>query len=156
MSEVIVTSQGNLRNEVRYGVGHAFITDEPVAAGGEDAGPDPYTLLLGALGSCISMTVTLYARRKQWPLEKVTVRLRQNRIHSKDCKECDQLKEGYIHRIERSVTFDGPLTDEQRARLHEIAHKCPVHKTLSSPIVIAEWKEPMDEELVDSEPGNFF
>ena len=157
MSEVIVTSQSNLRNEVHNEAGHTFITDEPVGAGGEDAGPDPYTLLLGALGSCISMTVTLYARRKQWPLDKVTVRLRQNRMHSKDCQECDQLKEGYIHRIERSVSFDGPLTDEQRARLHEIAHKCPVHKTLTSPIVIADLKEPTDEDaLVDSEPGNFF
>lgn len=138
MSEVVVTSQTNLRNEVRYGLGHSFITDEPVAAGGEDAGPDPYTLLLAALGSCISMTVTLYARRKQWPLERVTVRLRQNRIHTKDCQECAQDKEGYIHRIERSVSFTGPLTDEQRARLQEIAHKCPVHKTLSSQIIITE------------------
>src|ERR1051325_1631024 len=76
MSEVVVTSLTNLRNEVRYGAGHSFITDEPVAAGGEDAGPDPYTVFLAGLGSCISMTVTLYARRKQWPLEKVTVRLR--------------------------------------------------------------------------------
>ncbi|HEX5835609.1 MAG TPA: hypothetical protein VFY34_17230, partial [Pyrinomonadaceae bacterium] len=66
------------------------------------------------------------------------------------------LKDGYIHRIERSVTIDGPLTDEQRARLHEIAGKCPVHKTLLSPIVIAEWKESLDAELVDSEPENFF
>ena len=140
MSEVVVTSQTNLRNEVRYGLGHSFITDEPVAAGGEDAGPDPYTLLLAALGSCISMTVTLYARRKQWPLERVTVRLRQSRIHSKDCQECAQDKDGYIHRIERSVSFTGPLTDEQRARLQEIAHKCPVHKTLSSQIVITEMK----------------
>jgi putative redox protein len=156
MSEVIVTSLGNLRNEVRNGAGHTFITDEPVGAGGEDAGPDPYTLLLGALGSCISMTVTLYARRKQWPLEKVTVRLRQNRVHSKDCQECDQLQQGYIHRIERSVTFSGPLTDEQRARLHEIAHKCPVHKTLTSPIVIADAIEPADDALVDSEAGDFF
>jgi len=140
MSEVVVTSQTNLRNEVRYGAGHSFITDEPVAAGGEDAGPDPYTLLLAALGSCISMTVTLYARRKQWPLERVTVHLRQTRIHSKDCQECAQDKEGYVHRIERSVSFTGPLTDEQRARLQEIAHKCPVHKTLSSQIVITEMK----------------
>jgi len=140
MSEVVVTSQTNLRNEVRYGPGHSFITDEPVAAGGEDAGPDPYTLLLAALGSCISMTVTLYARRKQWPLERVSVRLRQSRIHSKDCQECAQDKEGYIHSIERSVSITGPLTDEQRARLQEIAHKCPVHKTLSSQIVITEMK----------------
>ena len=154
MSEVVVTSQSNLRNEVRYGVGHAFTTDEPINAGGEDAGPDPYTLLLAALGSCISMTVTLYARRKQWPLEQVTVRLRQNRIHAKDCKECAQQNEGYVHRIERAVSFTGPLTEEQRTRLQEIAHKCPVHKTLSSPIVIAELKE--DETLKDSEAGKFF
>jgi putative redox protein len=136
MSEVVVTSLTNLRNEVHYGAGHSFITDEPVAAGGEDAGPDPYTLLLAALGSCISMTVTLYARRKQWALENVTVRLRQSRIHSKDCAECVQNKDGYVHRIERSVSFTGPLTEEQRTRLTEIAHKCPVHKTLTSEIVI--------------------
>ena len=84
------------------------------------------------------MTVTLYARRKQWPLEGVSVRLRQNRIHAKDCKECAQDQDGYIHRIERSVTVTGELSDEQRTRLLEIAHKCPVHKTLTSPIVIAE------------------
>ena len=138
MSEVIVKSQANLRNEVHYGAGHSFITDEPIAAGGEDAGPDPYTLLLAALGSCISMTVTLYARRKQWPLEGVSVRLRQNRVHTRDCQECLQEAEGYVHRIERAVSFTGPLTDEQRARLQEIAHKCPLHKTLSSAIFITE------------------
>jgi uncharacterized OsmC-like protein len=153
MSEVIVTSKDNLRNEVRYGAGHSFITDEPVAAGGDDAGPDPYTLLLAALGSCISMTVTLYARRKQWPVESVTVRLRQNRMHSKDCEECEQT-DGYIHRIQRTVSFTGPLTEEQRARLQEIAHKCPVHKTLTSPIVIADAVDA--ETLEDSEAGNFF
>ena len=140
MSEVVVTSQTNLRNEVRLGTGHTLTTDEPIAAGGDDAGPDPYSLLLAALGSCISMTVKLYARRKQWPLESVTVRLRQNRIHTKDCQECLQSTEGYVHRIERSVSFTGPLSDEQRARLWEIAHKCPVHKTLTSEIVITELK----------------
>ena len=141
MSEVVVTSLTNLRNEVRYGAGHTFITDEPIGAGGEDAGPDPYTLILAALGSCISMTVTLYARRKQWPLESVIVRLKQKRIHSKDCQECVQKEEGYIHRIERSVSFTGPLSGEQLARLQEIAHKCPIHKTLSSEIVIADWTD---------------
>jgi putative redox protein len=141
MSDVVVTSQTNLRNEVRYGEGHTFITDEPISAGGEDAGPDPYSLLLAALGSCISMTVTLYARRKQWPLEQVTVRLRQGRIHAKDCQECTQNTEGYIHRIERSVSFTGPLSEEQRTRLTEIAHKCPVHKTFTSPIVVADLKD---------------
>jgi putative redox protein len=99
------------------------------------------------------MTVTLYARRKQWPVEQVTVRLRQNRIHSKDCKVCDQVADGYIHQIERSVSVTGPLTDEQHTRLQEIAHKCPVHRTLTSPIVITELKE---ESLESSEAGEFF
>ena len=141
MSEVVVTSQHNLQNEVRYGKDQTLITDEPSDIGGDDAGPDPYSLLLAALGSCISMTVTLYARRKQWPLEEVTVRLRQNRIHAKDCQECSKDTEGYVHRIERSVSFKGDLTEEQLARLKEISHKCPVHKTLTAPIVISELVE---------------
>jgi len=153
MSEVVVTSRRNLQNEVRYGVGQAFTTDEPRVLGGDDAGPDPYTLMLAALGSCISMTVNLYARRKQWPVETVTVRLRQNRIHTKDCEECRD-EEGFIHRIERSVTITGVLSDEQRARLQEIAHKCPVHKTLTSKIVITEMKDA--ERLESSEAGDFF
>ena len=140
MSDVIVTSQKNLQNEVSYGAGQTFTTDEPGDAGGEDAGPDPYTLLLAALGTCISMTVNLYARRKQWPLEKVSVRLRQNRVHATDCQEC-QDKDGFIHRIERSVNFTGDLSDEQRARLQEIAHKCPLHKTLTSEIVITDLQD---------------
>ena len=141
MSDVIVRSLSKLQNEVIYGDGRTLISDEPVEVGGDDAGPDPYTLLLAALGSCISMTVTLYARRKVWPLQRVTVKLRQNRVHAKDCMECDQSTEGYIHRIERSVELEGDLSDEQRARLQEIAHKCPVHKTLSSPILITEMRE---------------
>ena len=145
MSEVTVTSLANLRNEVRYGAGHVLITDEPVAAGGEDAGPDPYTLLLAALGSCISMTTMLYARRKAWPVERVTVRLRQQRIHGKDCQECEQTTEGFVHRIERSVSFEGTLTGEQLTRLREIAHKCPVHKTLTSQIIVTEMKNEAQE-----------
>jgi putative redox protein len=141
MGEVIVTSLSNLQNEVRYGNNQTLITDEPLEAGGEGAGPDPYSLILGALGSCISMTTRLYAKRKGWPLERVTVRLRQQRIHLKDCLECKDAAEGYVHRIERSVSFEGNLNEEQLGRLHEIAHKCPVHKTLSSPIVIAELKD---------------
>jgi uncharacterized OsmC-like protein len=141
MSDVTVTSLGNLRNEVRYGADHVLITDEPVGAGGEDAGPDPYTLLLAALGSCISMTTMLYARRKAWPVERVTVRLRQQRIHGRDCQECEEKTEGFVHRIERAVSFEGDLTAEQFTRLQEIAHQCPVHKTLTSQIIITELKE---------------
>jgi putative redox protein len=141
MAEVIVSSLRKLQNEVSYGDNHTFTTDEPVEAGGDDAGPDPYTLLLAALGSCISMTVTLYARRKGWPLKRVIVRLRQNRIHAADCTECAKNAEGYVHHIQRKVSFEGNLTEEQQTRLQEIAHKCPVHKTLTSSIVISELKE---------------
>lgn len=153
MSEVVVTSRTNLQHEVRYGMGQTFTTDEPAEAGGDGAGPDPYTLVLAALGSCISMTVQMYARRKQWPVENVTVRLRQNRIHAKDCEVCDKDAEGYIHRIERAVSITGNLTAEQHSRLQEIAHKCPIHKTLSSKIVITELA---DETLESSEAGEFF
>ena len=142
MADVTVTSGVNLQNEVRYGDGQSFITDEPVGIGGDGAGADPYTLLLAALGSCISMTLTLYARRKGWPLERVTVRLRQRRVHAEDCAECTQTTEGYVHRIERALTLEGALSEEQRARLLEIAHKCPVHKTLTSEIVISEMPAP--------------
>ncbi|HEV2763260.1 MAG TPA: OsmC family protein [Pyrinomonadaceae bacterium] len=141
MNEVTVTSLSNLQNEVRYGGGSAFVTDEPSSLGGDDAGPDPYTLLLAALGSCISMTVMLYARRKGWPVERVTVRLRQGRVHAKDCAECEENTEGFVHRIERAVTLEGPLAEDQLTRLQEIAHKCPVHRTLTSKIVVAELKD---------------
>lgn len=142
MSEVTVTSLTNFQNEVSYNEGHSFLIDEPVSLGGEGAGPDPYTLLLSALGGCISLTVQMYARRKNWPLTRVTVRLRQARIHAKDCAECVNNTDGFVHRIERRVTLEGELlTEEQYARLQEIAHKCPVHKTLSSEIVITDWKD---------------
>ncbi|HYN84738.1 MAG TPA: OsmC family protein [Pyrinomonadaceae bacterium] len=141
MGDVVVTSLSNLQNEVRYGEGARFLTDEPTALGGEGAGPDPYALLLGALGSCVSMTVLLYARRKGWPVERVTVRLRQKRVHARDCAECESKDDSFVHRIERAVTVEGELTDEQHARLQEIAHKCPVHRTLTSEIVVAELKD---------------
>ncbi|HXD29851.1 MAG TPA: OsmC family protein [Pyrinomonadaceae bacterium] len=141
MSLITVTSRSNLQNEVRYGEGQTLITDEPVSVGGDGAGPDPYSLVLAALGSCISMTVTLYARRKQWPLERVSVQLKTERVHGKDCAECTRSTEGYVHRIQRKVTFEGNLSEEQIARLHEISHKCPVHRMLTSEIVITEFKE---------------
>ncbi len=141
MSDVTVRSVSNLKNEVIYGPDRTLIIDEPPEVGGEGAGPDPYTLLLAALGGCISMTVTMYARRKGWPLQTVTVRLRQNRTHAKDCAECNESSEGYVHRIQRSVEIEGDLSEQQHARLQEIAHKCPVHKTLSSQIVITELNE---------------
>jgi putative redox protein len=110
---------------------HRLVADEPKDVGGDDEGPTPYDLLLAALGSCTSITVTMYARRKSWPLQGVTARLRHSRIHATDCAECET-KEGKIDRIELDIEFAGPLSDEQRSKLLEIAEKCPVHRTLVS------------------------
>lgn len=114
---------------------HRLVVDEPTEVGGTDQGPTPYDLLLAALGSCTSMTVELYARRKGWPLEGVTARLRHARVHATDCAECET-KEGRIDRVELDVALSGPLSDEQRSKLLEIAEKCPVHRTLLSEINI--------------------
>jgi putative redox protein len=115
---------------------HRFAADQPRSLGGTDRGPTPYDLLLAALGSCASMTIALYARRKGWPLRQVTVRLWHSRIHAVDCAECET-KEGRLDRIEWSFQLNGDLTDEQRAKLLEIAQRCPVNRTLLSEISIA-------------------
>src|SRR5438105_1963900 len=96
--------------------------DEPVSYGGTDSGASPYDLILAALGACTSMTIGLYARKRKWPVEKITVSLRHFKIHATDCEECET-KEGKIDRIALEIHLDGALTDEQRAKLMEIAEK---------------------------------
>ncbi|MBR0951927.1 bifunctional alpha/beta hydrolase/OsmC family protein [Bradyrhizobium canariense] len=114
---------------------HRLIADEPVAAGGEDAGPGPYDLLLAGLGACTSMTMRLYADRKSLPLDRVTVTLKHSKIYAKDCAECET-RDGMLDQIERDIAMDGALDAEQRKKLMEIADKCPVHRTLTSEIRI--------------------
>jgi uncharacterized OsmC-like protein/alpha/beta superfamily hydrolase len=128
------TRCGMFQQEITAGT-HRFLADEPVAGGGLDSGPAPYDLLLAALGACTSMTVRLYADRKQFPLERTRVRLRHSRIYAADCAECET-KDGMLDRIERIIRFDGALDAEQRQRLLEIADKCPVHRTLTSEVDI--------------------
>ena len=115
---------------------HRLVADEPIAAGGTDLGPGPYDLLLAALGSCMSMTIALYARAKQWPLETVVIRLRHSRIYAKDCAECVIRDDTLLDRIDTEVKLTGPLTAEQERKLMEVAHRCPVHRTLKSEINI--------------------
>jgi ribose 5-phosphate isomerase B len=133
--EVIVTgSATGFAQEIAVGP-HRLKGDEPTSVGGTGTGPSPYDFLLAALGSCTSMTVGMYARRKGWPLEHVTVWLRHSKVHAADCADCET-KEGMLDRIERDIHFSGSLTSEQQDRLLEIANKCPVHRTLTSEIDI--------------------
>jgi putative redox protein len=114
---------------------HTFVADEPVSAGGTNKGPTPYEYLLSGLGSCMVMTLRFYANRRGWPLEGARVQLRSGRSHALDCEKCPKEKVG-IARIERRIELSGPLTDEQRARLLEIADRCPVKQTLESGIQV--------------------
>ena len=136
MARIVSVRDGRLRYVQRISVGpHVLQADEPVIAGGNDSGPNPYELLLAALGSCANITVRMYAERKQWPLEGVQVQLAWAPIHANDCAGCDTeigMKEG----IEMEVFFTGNLSEEQQRRLVEIANKCPVHRTLGSEVPI--------------------
>ena len=114
---------------------HHLRSDEPTSVGGTETGAKPYDLLIAALGSCTSMTMAMYARRKKWPLERVTVRLRHSRVHAEDCAVCET-QNARLTVIDREISVDGSLDEDQRARLLAIANRCPVHLTLSARIEI--------------------
>jgi putative redox protein len=131
---VIEAGEGKFAQDVIAGR-HRLRADEPVSVGGGDTGPDPYGLLLAALGACTAMTVRMYAELKRLPLERVSVELKHEKVHAKDCVDCDS-RDAKVDHVERVVTFEGPLDDAQRARLLEIANKCPVHRTLERGVEI--------------------
>ena len=134
--KVRVTERGTGRFTVAIRAGsHEWLGDEPASVGGDDLGPSPYDMLSAALGACTAMTLRMYARQKQWPLDAVEVVLDQAKIHATDCAECET-KIGKIDRIERRIRIDGDLSAEQRARLLEIADRCPVHRTLQAEVQI--------------------
>jgi uncharacterized OsmC-like protein/alpha-beta hydrolase superfamily lysophospholipase len=128
------TRRGQFQQEVIVG-NHRLLADEPEKVGGMDSGPGPYDFVLAGLGACTSMTMRLYADRKQLPLSRTVVRLKHSKIHAVDCADCET-KEGMLDHIDRVITMEGDLNAEQRARLMEIADKCPVHRTLESEIHI--------------------
>jgi uncharacterized OsmC-like protein len=136
VSRSVVVESGRSRYAQNISVGsHLLQGDEPVSAGGSDVGPNPYELLLAALGTCTSMTVRMYADRHEWPLEDVHIELSYARVHADDCIACDkELK--LVDGIEMELFLFGELSQSQRQRLIEIANKCPVHRTLESPMPI--------------------
>lgn len=122
------------RHRIRAGA-HELLVDEPVELGGTDTGPNPYDLLLAALGSCTAITLRMYADRKGISLEGVKVTLAQRRIHVRDCEDCEQ-DEGMVTEITTDLELEGPLDDAERARLLAIAERCPVHKTLKNEVIV--------------------
>jgi putative redox protein len=124
-----------LKVKITSGV-HSYLADEPEEAGGEDKGPNPYDLLLGALSACKIMTLELYARRKKWPLEKVQVTTMIHKEYARDCQECTSEGFAKVDIIECDITLIGDLSDEQMARLMDISERCPVHRTILGETVI--------------------
>ena len=148
MTRAVVVNGGQVNYAQNISVGHhLFQADEPVNSGGLDAGPDPYELLLSALGSCVSITLRMYAERKQWPLENVQVRLKYSRVHAEDCAACDG-EARLIDTMEVEVLLIGDLSGDQRRRLIEIAGKCPVHRTLTSSIQIRTLPAPQSSDAL--------
>jgi putative redox protein len=133
-SVVVSGPATGFRTEVEVG-GHRLVVDEPIAVGGADHGPTPYEMLLAGLGACTAMTLRLYADRRKWPLERARISLQHRKVHAQDCVDC-VTKPAKMDVVDRILHLEGPLTDEQKAKLLEIAERCPVHQTLQSKIQV--------------------
>lgn len=135
-----VTGEGRLENGFvvsMMAAGQTFVADEPLEQGGNGYGPSPYDYLSLALVSCTVMTLNMYARHKEWPLESVRVEVRHGKIHARDCESCkDKEKSRKVDRFDRVLHLTGDLDDDQRQRLLEIANRCPVHRTLNEEVDI--------------------
>ena len=139
MRDVQASLSGSFLTQLKIGE-HSLVGDEPEAAGGTDQGPTPYDFLGAALASCTVMTLQFYAKRESLPLESAHATVKNQRIHAKDCQECNS-DQGFIHRFDVTLRLTGPLSTEQREKLLQVAQRCPVYKTLSSEIKIYETLE---------------
>jgi putative redox protein len=139
MRVVNAVLQGSFRTELTLGP-HTIIADEPVEAGGQDAGPTPYDLLGSALATCTAMTLQFYARREKIALDRVEVSVSNERVHARDCTDCES-ESGFVHRFDVKLRLYGSISEPQREKLLEIARRCPVNKTLSREIRIHETLE---------------
>lgn len=135
MTTVTVRSGHNYQQEIVAG-DHILFADEPTEIGGDDTGPNPYALLLGALGACTSITVQMYAKRKGWPLDGVEIELTHGKDHAQDCEACED-KDARLDTVQVAVKLRGDLQEEQRKRLLYIATRCPVNQTLGAGLKIS-------------------
>ncbi|GJM38113.1 MAG: osmotically inducible protein C [Acidimicrobiales bacterium] len=117
--------------ELRAG-DQVWYADEPTDVGGTDTGPNPYELLISAVGACTAITISMYCQRKGWDLHSVSAKYDLDKVHIDDCADCDDDEKGYIDRVRSEIFIEGVFDDEQRARLADIARRCPVHKTLDN------------------------
>ena len=129
------TGKGKFQQDVVVGP-HLQFADEPKSFGGDETGPSPYEFVSAGLGACTSMTMRMYADRKQWPVERISVTVRHNKIHAEDCDACDTNANAKVDQFARDIEIEGDLTSEQLEKLMEIADKCPVHRTLNAPVHI--------------------
>lgn len=131
MSTIIARSLANLQVEIKAN-NHTLLADEPILAGGQDLGPNPYDLLLSALAACKIMTVQMYAQRKGWIVESVNLSISHQKVYAKDCADCETEGSAKVDIIDCTIHFEGPLDETQRLRLAQIADRCPVHRSLTS------------------------
>lgn len=137
MASITAELLSDFRIDITNGT-HTWRADEPVELGGDNTGPNPYDLLLGSLAACTSITLSMYAKRKNINITSLSVEYSYDKVHVDDCEQCDDSDQGMIDRVTSRIFIDGDFDTETRARLEQIAQRCPVHKTLEKGIVFDE------------------
>lgn len=137
MASITAELQSDFRVDITNGT-HTWRADEPIDLGGDNTGPNPYDMLLGSLAACTSITLSMYAQRKNINISSLSVEYSHDKIHAEDCEQCDDAHKGMVDRVTSRIFIDGDFDEDTRKRLMEIAQRCPVHKTLENGIVFDE------------------